>query len=71
MTSIVERVARPAILIALAIWCAVCLVVAGPTKDKGGLEGAISWVTFVGFWAGLVAFVALGLVLLVRRVAVR
>jgi hypothetical protein len=67
--SLAERAIRLRTLIGLAAAAALCLVVGSPTKDASGAEGAVSWIAFVGFWAGLVAAVIVAVALLLRRVA--
>jgi hypothetical protein len=69
VNSFAERTIRLRTLVGLAVVAALCLFVAGPTKDTSGAEGAVSWIAFVGFWAALVAAVVVAAALLLRRVA--
>jgi hypothetical protein len=71
MNSFVRQVFRPRTLLVLAVLSLLCLAISGPTKDTSGLEGAVSWITFVGLWVGLVGLVVVAAGLLARRVVSR
>jgi hypothetical protein len=58
---------RPRTLGLLLILVVVCFAISAPTKDKPGVEGAISWLTFLGSWVGLVAALAVAAGLLIQR----
>lgn len=66
-----SAVLRPRTLLVLIPFLAVCLLISTPTKDTSGVEGAVSWVTFAGFWLALPITLLLAVVLVGRRLAGR
>lgn len=56
-------------LAALVVLAVLCELVAHATKDKHGLAGAVSWITFIGSWVAVIA--ALVMVVLIAVSLVR
>jgi transcriptional regulator of met regulon len=46
-------------LAALIVAAVLCEVVAHATNGKHGLAGAVSWITFIGFWVAVIAALAM------------
>ncbi len=45
---------RTAIIAAVAF--VACLLISHQTKDTTGVEGALSWLTFIGMWIAIAIF---------------
>lgn len=64
------RLSWPRVMLSVTAVTAVALVLSSHFKDDHGLPGAVAWIAWITFWAGLIALLGLamrGMVGAVRR----